>query len=544
MEPHRHGRARHGREAIGGRRGTARSARQRIALALMGVALFAGTACQQRGGGGDGAQNEAAGANAGAGTVAGKSREGHTIIAILPFETTAGDATSEEIATGLAEELARMAGGMAPAEVRFIAPESARWFRRMGQEPAAALAELGAQLVVHGRVNKEFENVTFETEMLSTSDGKQRWSDTRTCEMKDAGMQLKDMARQVLAKATGRKADSFVDREPARGAARYSMVYETYVRGRADLVELTPDALEETIKEFESVLNMDFEFRPTYMGIGLCYAFAGDLPSAKWGSRMNVVKARSRGMKSLEKNDDFCESRALAGLAQQRIDETWSVAEDSYKKSLELYPSYVTARLWYSDLLAASKRHDEALAQAEAARALDPLSAGTRAVLGERRLDAGDVAGAAQDFEAALALDSASLPARLGLAECHRRSGRLDEALAAAQAASEQSERATPALAELALVHAAAGRPDDARAILEDLRARSQGTFVAPYSMAQVAAALGDTEAAIGFLQRAEVDRSRALMFLDIDPALDGIRSDPRFASVRQEIGVGVTSPS
>jgi tetratricopeptide (TPR) repeat protein len=165
-------------------------------------------------------------------------------------------------------------------------------------------------------------------------------------------------------------------------------------------------------------------------------------------------------------------------------------------------------------------------------------------VLGERRLDAGDVAGAAQDFEAALALDSASLPARLGLAECHRRSGRLDEALAAAQAASEQSERATPALAELALVHAAAGRPDDARAILEDLRARSQGTFVAPYSMAQVAAALGDTEAAIGFLQRAEVDRSRALMFLDIDPALDGIRSDPRFASVRQEIGVGVTSPS
>lgn len=526
-----------------------------LAVALMSAALLAGAGCQQRAAreeGADGGQKQngaTAGEKAGGNPSAAVGEPapppgGYTVIAILPFENASGDAGADEVATGLAEELARMAGGMAPADVRLIAPESARWFQRTGQEPTAALADLGAQFVVRGRANKATEVVTIEAEMLSTSDGRSRWSDTRTCEMKDAGMQLKDVARQVLASATGRKADSFSDREPARSAARFSMVYETYVRGRADLVELTPEALEETIEEFTSILNMDFEFRPTYLGIGLCHAFAGDLPSGKWGARMNVVKARARGMKSMEKSDEFCEARALAALAQQRIDETWTVAEDNYRRSIALNPSYVTARIWYSDLLAASKRHDEAIAQAEAARAIDPLSAGTRAVLGERRLDAGDLAGAARDFEAALMLDAASLPARVGLAECHRRAGRFDEALAAAQAAAEQSERAAPALAELARVHVAAGRPDDARKILAELEARTQSAYVSAYAMAQVAAALGDTEAAFRFLDLAVVDRPRALMFLDVDPALDGIRSDPRFASARQEIGVGVASPS
>jgi TolB-like protein/Tfp pilus assembly protein PilF len=527
-----------------------------LAVALMSTALLAGAGCQQRAAreeGADGAQKQngaAAGEKAGgnpSAAVAGDpapAPRGYTVIAILPFENASGDAGAEEVATGLAEELARMAGGMAPEDVRFIAPESARWFQRTGQEPAAALADLGAQFVVRGRANKASEIVTIEAQMLSTSDGGTRWSDTRTCDMKDAGMQLKDVARHVLASATGRDADSFTDREPARGAARFSMVYETYVRGRADLVELTPETLEETIEEFTSILNMDFEFRPTYLGIGLCHAYAGDLPSGKWGARMNVVKARSRGMKSMEKSDEFCEARALAALAQQRIDETWTIAEDNYRRSIALNPSYVTARIWYSDLLAASKRHDEAIAQAEAARAIDPLSAGTRAVLGERRLDAGDLAGAARDFEAALMLDAASLPARVGLAECHRRAGRFDEALAAAQAAADQSERATPALAALARIHAAAGRSDDARKVLTEMEARRKEAYVSSYAMAQVSAALGDTEAAFGFLDLAVVDRPRALMFLDVDPALDGIRSDPRFASVRQEIGVGVASSS
>ena len=58
-------------------------------------------------------------------------------------------------------------------------------------------------------------------------------------------------------------------------------------------------------------------------------------------------------------------------------------AETKYRRAIEINPNNATARHWYSDMLAATGRVDESLAQIERAVALDPLSSVIRHTLGE-----------------------------------------------------------------------------------------------------------------------------------------------------------------
>lgn len=519
------------------RRARLRGVAPRLAVAC--VAIFAAavaTGCQDRAAR-DGAPGQ------GSAAAGGSSKAAKTVtIAILPFDNTSGEKGYDYVGTGLAEEMALMVGALAPENVRVIAPESARWFKRSQQDVAAAATDLGAQFVVRGSVARAAEVVTIAAEIVPTAGGGAKWSDTRECDMKDAGAQLKEMARAVVGAATGSRAE-LVDREPARGVARYSIVYDSYIKARESLVEASPDALEDAIRTFENALEMDGDYRPTYLGIGLAYQAAGDLPISKWGARMNIVKARSRGMKSMEKGDEFCEARTLAAIAQMRIDGRWEQAEESFKRALTLNPSYVPAHLAYSEFLSAKGRTAEAIARATLACALDPLSATARAALGARRLEAGDTEGAAGDFSAAAALESTCLPAQLGLVSTHLEQKRVDEALAIATAAAEQSERSSPALAQLARALAAAGRTDEALALLAELEARLATKFVSPYSMAVIAASAGDTDKAFAMLDKALLDRPRAIVLIDRDPAMASLRQDPRYETVRIKLGLAAPKP-
>jgi len=521
---------------------TPRAARRGVAaIAAACVALIAALAaggCQDRS-----ARDAAPGGGAGAAPGDPSAKPGNVVtIAVIPFDNTSGEKAYDYVGTGFAEEMALMVGGLAPNNVRVIAPESARWFKRSEQDVAAAATELGAQFVVRGSVDRRAEVVKIAAEIVPTSGGKAKWSDTAECDMKDAGAHLKEMARAVVGAATGSRAE-LTDREPARGVAKFSIVYDTYIKARVMLVEAGPDELLEIIDLFENALEMDMDFRPTYVGIGLSHQAAGDLPTAKWGARMNIVKARSRGMKSMEKGDEFCEARTLAAIAQMRIDGRWDQADENFHRALALNPSYVPARIAYSDFMSARGRTAEALAQASLVCKLDPLSATARALLGARRLEAGDAAGAASEFTAAIALEATCLPAQLGLASALVEQKKADEAIAIATAAVDQTERSAPAVAQLARALGAAGRTDEARALLAELEERVATKFVSSYAMAVAAASVGDTEKAFAMLDRAILDRPRAIVLIDRDPAMASLRADPRFEAAKVKLGLAAPPP-
>ena len=59
------------------------------------------------------------------------------------------------------------------------------------------------------------------------------------------------------------------------------------------------------------------------------------------------------------------------------------------------------------------------------------------------------------------------------------------------------------------------------------------------YDLALVHAALGERDAAIEWLRRAYDERYGPLVFLGVDPDIDGVRGDPRFDALVARIRPG-----
>jgi tetratricopeptide (TPR) repeat protein len=74
-----------------------------------------------------------------------------------------------------------------------------------------------------------------------------------------------------------------------------------------------------------------------------------------------------------------------------------------------------------------------------------------------------------------------------------------------------------------------AGKRQDAQAMLDKVQTYSEHDYVAPYFLAIIYAGLGQKDQALDCLEAAYRTHDGWLGFLKVDPALDPLRSDPRF---------------
>jgi tetratricopeptide (TPR) repeat protein len=118
--------------------------------------------------------------------------------------------------------------------------------------------------------------------------------------------------------------------------------------------------------------------------------------------------------------------------------------------------------------------------------------------------------------------------------------GRLDEALEQYQLGSVMSLNLPWTRALEATCLAKMNRADDARRILGDLEQLRRTEYVDAYYMAMLRDALGQRAEAIAELERAHHENSAFLYSIEIDPKMESLRGDSRFASIRRR---GVTSP-
>jgi len=87
-------------------------------------------------------------------------------------------------------------------------------------------------------------------------------------------------------------------------------------------------------------------------------------------------------------------------------------------------------------------------------------------------------------------------------------------------------------------VYAISGQTAQARITLDRLVKLSEERHVDAYYPAVIHIGLGETDQAFRWFEKAFQDRSEELLFLKLDPRLDGIRADPRYQSLVRRIGL------
>jgi Flp pilus assembly protein TadD len=114
-----------------------------------------------------------------------------------------------------------------------------------------------------------------------------------------------------------------------------------------------------------------------------------------------------------------------------------------------------------------------------------------------------------------------------------------DRAIVELKKATEATRSDSFTLAALGHAYAAAGRTSDAQQILQTLFARAQKSYVSPFDIALIYTALGDKNSAFIWLDKAAAERSTFLVYSKWEPRLDPLRSDPRFRTLMNRIGLG-----
>jgi len=97
--------------------------------------------------------------------------------------------------------------------------------------------------------------------------------------------------------------------------------------------------------------------------------------------------------------------------------------------------------------------------------------------------------------------------------------------------------------ASLAHVYAISGNKIEAATILNELKQKSATNNVG-YQIAEIYIGLGDKDRAFEWLEKAYEDRSEWLTWIAIEPKLDPIRADPRFAELLRRMNLPLSLPT
>ena len=459
-------------------------------------------------------------------------------LAVLPFDNLSGDADQEYLSDGLTEEMITQLGRLEPDRLRVTARSSTWKYKHADRDIDRLRQELRADYVLEGSLRRAGERVRVTAQLIQAVDQTHVWAETYERDLGDVLVLESDVARAVArAIALTLTPDAQARLASARSVRPES--YQDYLRGRYFFNRKTEAALRQALGYFQRAVAADPGYAPAYTGLADCYwslgasATVGGLPP-----RQTMPEAKAAALKALEIDGTLAEAHNSLAMIHLLYDWDLAASEREFRRALELDPEYTTAHHWYSHCLLVLARTDESLAESKRALELEPLNLAIGGHLGWHYLYARQYDQAIEQFRKTLELDPAFPQAQRYAAWAYLQKGMRQEAIASLRAALGRLGRNPEVEGELGHALGVAGRRAEALAMLEGLRQLSSTRYVSPYSVALVHAGLSDRDQALAWLEKAYVERSDYMPYLNREPMLDGLRSDPRFAALVRRVGL------
>ena len=311
-----------------------------------------------------------------------------------------------------------------------------------------------------------------------------------------------------------------------------------YLKGRFYWNKRTPESLNQAVDAFHQAIARDPNYADAYVGLADCYNLLREfsiLPANE-----AYFKAFAAAKKAVELDPQS--SEAHTSLAFVTFWGMWDIpaAEAEFRRAIDIAPNNVKAHHWFATFLQATARRDEALAEIEVARKLDPHSSAIIADQGEILRVSGHRDQAQQllkQLEAAepdfvlphrylrfLYFDQLDYPDYLAEfkkeAILTHNAAKLSEAEAAAKGFAEGGAHGMLA-AQLA----------------EQKKLYKQGQG-SPYFVAQTEARLGNSDEMLKYLTLCVQSHNEYALDLGTDESFTGFYSDPAFQRLVAEIGL------
>ncbi len=454
-------------------------------------------------------------------------------IAVLPFVNASPDPENEYLSDGITDELidalAKVDG------LRVASRTSVFALKNKPQDVRALGALLGASEVLEGTVRKAGDRLRITAHLSSADDGRLLWSERYDRRLDDVFAIQDEIARTIVDTLRATSVLQLASPLPRRYTADIE-AYGLYLRGRHAWDKRTQEGVVEAIRWFERAIAEDPSYALAYTGIADSYALLMDYRSVPVAE--GFAKAKEFARKALALDDRLAEAHASLAWAQFIYDWDWEAAAREFARAIELQPRYAVAHQWYSFLLTAQGRFDEALVEAHTAQELDPASVSVRRGLGWQYFYARRYDRARYHILRAIAMNPQAEESYrvLGLIlvqmDLHAEAERAFRDALGLPGAGAYSQ------AQLGYALALGGKVDEARRLLAEITERARTEYVSPAAFATLHIGLGERALALDWAEKAMGDRRGWLVYFRVNPVLDPLRMEPRFAALVARLGL------
>lgn len=386
-----------------------------------------------------------------------------------------------------------------------------------------------ADYVIEGSL--EFLSTGFRliVQLYNSADGSYTWSEATDFEYPDL-RGVTELAQSLLVEL-GAPPDHAVI---ARRHSEHKEIRDFYLQGRYYWKLATPDSIRASVACFTSALDFDATYAAGWAALGqalLVSSMFGFLAPHEAGDRM-----KDAALKAVSLNPLLPEAHVALGSVLSLLDWNWAAGQLELEKSIQLAGHDPTGHVAYGIHLACREQFDSALVEVERALELDPASLFPNFILGwlyavSRRYDEA----ISQHMLVSQLAPDYGLP-YFGLGLAYAGKGMFDDAIAHFTNANPLKCRSL-LRGQLGYCYAMAGRREEALQELAALNERSLN-YVSPMSFAAIYAGLNDPEQALQHLERALEARDTSLPVNLLNPEFDALRSEPRFQSLRQRLGL------
>jgi len=462
---------------------------------------------------------------------------GKLMVVVLPFENLSGDASQEYFSDGLTEQTITDLSSIASGRMGVIARTSAMIYKGTRKSIVDICRELDVQYALEGSVRRDGSRIRISVQLICANDQTHLWAQNFDRELVDVLTVQEELGRAIAEHVRVKLAPQ--KRAQAACAAPLNFdSYDAYLRGRYYLNRLTPPNTQRAIEFFTQATQIDPRCAVAYGALAESYVvlpITGDAPSGE-----AIAKAKGAARQALAIDPNLAEAHTAIGFAQFWHDWDWAGSEVSYRRAIALNANYSWARYRYAHLLSNTGRHEEAMVQNEIAHKLDPFSLIINTMCGQFRYQAGQFSQALAPLTKCIELDPPDFwVAHLNLSKVHAAMENYPEALAEARRAEAFCDGgSTEPLSLIGHALAVLGRRAEAEVILEELFARAVKRYVPPYNIALIYQGLEEHELALEWLERAYRDRDVHMVFLNVEPKWEPLRSNPQFMTVLERCGL------
>jgi TolB-like protein/lipoprotein NlpI len=250
-----------------------------------------------------------------------------------------------------------------------IAHESARKFKDSDQSPREIGQALQVGTIVTGEIQTGGDKVQVNIRVIDANTEALGWGSTFT-KTKEQFLDLQNEIATKLASELKGGLDDAESQQLAQKATENLEAQAEYQAGRREWNKRSKEGFENAIRHFERAIELDPNYANPYAGLADTYAVYASYNFST--PDVAMPKAKEYAQQAININPNTAAAYTSMAFILHIYEHEWELADENYRKAIQLNPNYPTGHHWYGLYLVHTGRAEEAIPLLIKGTQLDP----------------------------------------------------------------------------------------------------------------------------------------------------------------------------